>query len=49
MLKSLAEHAGIDIYKVESIVVSSVVPHVNETFDYLAKRLFQYYSLFRDS
>jgi type III pantothenate kinase len=40
MLKSLAEHHGIDIYKVESIVVSSVVPHVNETFDYLAKDYF---------
>ena len=40
ILKSLAEHHGIDIYKVESIVVSSVVPHVTETFDYLAKDYF---------
>lgn len=39
-LKTLAEHHKLDIYNVHSIIVSSVVPHVNETFDYLAKDYF---------
>ena len=39
-LKTIALHHNINIYDVKDIIVSSVVPHVNETFDYLAKDYF---------
>jgi pantothenate kinase, type III len=39
-LKTLAENNNINIYEVEDIVVSSVVPHINELFEYLGQSYF---------
>ena len=35
-LKTIALHHNINIYDVKDIIVSSVVPHINEIFEYLA-------------
>ena len=40
MLKNLAENKKINISDVTDIVVSSVVPHINEVFEYLGKKFF---------
>jgi pantothenate kinase, type III len=41
VLKTLSENSKIDIYKTQSIIVSSVVPHINEIFYYLGKKYFK--------
>ena len=41
VLKTLAENSKIDIYKTQSIIVSSVVPHINEIFYYFGKKYFK--------
>jgi len=38
MLKNLAETKKINISDVTDIVVSSVVPHINEVFEYLGRK-----------
>lgn len=41
MLKNLAETKKINISDVTDIVVSSVVPHINEVFEYLGRKFFR--------
>lgn len=40
ILKNLADTKNIDIYDIDDIVISSVVPHLNEVFIYLSKKYF---------
>lgn len=40
ILKNLTDNSGIDIMSVKDIVISSVVPHLNEIFIYLSKNYF---------
>ncbi|MDO5088446.1 MAG: type III pantothenate kinase [Leptotrichiaceae bacterium] len=40
-LKTLADNNNIDIYTVSDIIVSSVVPHINEIFEYLGQNYFK--------
>ncbi|RRD40449.1 type III pantothenate kinase [Leptotrichia sp. OH3620_COT-345] len=40
-LKTLADNNDIDIYAVSDIIVSSVVPHINEIFEYLGQSYFK--------
>lgn len=40
ILKNLAETENIDIKNIEDIVISSVVPHLNEVFIFLSKKYF---------
>ena len=40
MLKNLAETKKINISDVTDIVVSSVVPHINEVFEYFGRKFF---------
>lgn len=40
-LKTLCDFKNIDLNKVEDVVYSSVVPHLNDIFNYLAKKYFK--------
>lgn len=42
IIKTLTEHKNIDLGKVKKVVVSSVVPHLNEIFAYLGMKYFNY-------
>ena len=42
VLKTLSENSKIDIYRTQSIIVSSVVPHINEIFYYFGKNIFHF-------
>lgn len=40
MLKTLVDNNNINIYDITDIIVSSVVPHINEIFEYLGQNYF---------
>ena len=40
IIKTLTEYKDIDLKTVDRVVVSSVVPHLNEIFSYLSKKYF---------